>query len=225
MLIPMKEQRQFIPYQRDTYSAKEMLERTTEFYQWMDTRRTVREFSNTPVPKEVMQNIILTASTSPSGAHKQPWSFCLVGDPSLKAIIREGAEEEENQNYHGRMSTTWLQDLEPFETNEHKPFLEIAPWLIVVFKRAYEVVDGEKRNNYYVNESVGLACGVLLTAIHHAGLVALTHTPSPMNFLSKILDRPENERPFLLLPVGYPADNVQVPDLQRKGLSDILTVY
>ena len=225
MLIPMKEQRQFIPYERDTYSAKEMLERTTEFYQWMDTRRTVREFSNTPVPKEVMQNIILTASTSPSGAHKQPWSFCLVGDPSLKAIIREGAEEEENQNYHGRMSTTWLQDLEPFETNEHKPFLEIAPWLIVVFKRAYEVVDGEKRNNYYVNESVGLACGVLLTAIHHAGLVALTHTPSPMNFLSKILDRPENERPFLLLPVGYPADNVQVPDLQRKGLSDILTVY
>ena len=175
---------------------------------------------------EVMENIIMTAATAPSGAHKQPWSFCLVSDPALKSKIRQAAEAEEYENYHGRMSEEWLADLQPFATDWHKPFLEIAPYLIVVFKKAYDLdEDGQKHKNYYVNESVGIAAGFLLAAIHNAGLVALTHTPSPMNFLQAILERPGNERPFLLIPVGYPAEEAEVPELKRKKKEEVLSFY
>lgn len=211
----------FVPYQRDTYSPAEMEARSLEFYNWLDTRRTVREFADTPVPRSVIENIFRAASTAPSGAHKQPWTFCAISNPEMKKQIRQAAEEEEYRNYHGRMSEEWLDDLKVFGTNEHKPFLEIAPWLIVVCRRIYEIENGEKQNNYYVNESVGLATGMLLTAIHHAGLVALTHTPSPMAFLTKLLNRPANERPFLLIPVGYPPQPTTVPDLTRKSLDQI----
>ncbi len=202
-----------------------MLVRSQDFYALMDKRRTVRDFSDKPVPKALIEQLILTASTAPSGAHKQPWTFCAVSDPAMKTKIREAAEKEEYTNYHGRMSDRWLEDLAPFGTNWEKPFLEIAPWLIVVFSRSYERVDGEKRNNYYVNESVGIATGMLLTAIHQAGLVSLTHTPSPMKFLQKTLGRPENERAFLLIPVGYPADEVRVPDIGRKPLEEVGVFY
>jgi nitroreductase len=212
----------FIPYQHQFFSEEEMVARSHAFYEEMDCRRTLREFSDRPVPKEVIENIILAASTAPSGAHKQPWTFCVVSDPEIKKAIRIAAEEEEFTNYNGRMSSEWLKDLEAFDTDWHKPFLETAPYLIVVFKRAYEFTpEGEQRKNYYVVESVGIAIGLLLAAIQKAGLVALTHTPSPMNFLQKILNRPENERPFLLIPVGFPADEAQVPDIQRKKLEDI----
>lgn len=198
-----------------------MLQRSRDFHADMERRRSLRFFSDRPVPKEVIENIIRTASTAPSGAHKQPWTFCVVGEPALKAEIKAAAEAEERESYSGRMSEEWLRDLAPLGTDWQKPFLEIAPWLIVVFKKAYEVEGGERSKCYYVNESVGIACGFLLAAIHHAGLASLTHTPSPMNFLQRILDRPENERPFLLIPVGYPAEGATVPDLQRKPLEQV----
>ncbi|MDX2284366.1 MAG: nitroreductase family protein [Bacteroidia bacterium] len=215
----------FIPYTRDTYLPAEMAVRSRAFYQWLGQRRSLRSFSDAPVPREVIESLILAAGTAPSGAHKQPWTFCAVSDPDLKRRIREAAEEEEYRNYHGRMSDAWLQDLQPFGTDWHKPFLETAPWLIVVFRRIYELEAGQKRQNYYVQESVGLACGLLLAAIHHAGLAALTHTPSPMNFLSEVLGRPDQERPFLLIPVGYPAPDAAVPNLRRKGLDEIAVWY
>ncbi|MEL6593040.1 MAG: nitroreductase family protein [Bacteroidota bacterium] len=216
----------FIPYSRPFVAADEMVQNTAEHFAYMDQRRSLREFSDKPVPREVIENILKSASTAPSGAHKQPWTFCVVGNPDLKKQIREAAEKEEYTNYNGRMSDSWLEDLQPFGTDWHKPFLEIAPWLIIVFKRAYEFgEDGEKLNNYYVNESVGLATGFLLQAIHQAGLVALTHTPSPMNFLTKLLERPSNERSYLLIPVGYPAENAQVPVLERKPIEDISVFY
>lgn len=216
----------FISYQPAAVSAEDMLKRSTAFYDWMNERRTVRDFSDKPIAKEVIENILRTASTAPSGAHKQPWTFCVVSDPEIKKQIRIEAEKEEYESYHGRMSEEWLQDLRPLQTDWHKPFLEIAPYLIVVFKKAYDVgEDGAKKSNYYVNESVGLACGFLLAATHHAGLVALTHTPSPMNFLSKVLDRPENERPFLLIPIGFPATETYVPDLKRKSLEEVVVYY
>ncbi len=212
----------FVRYRPEEYSEKDMLQRSKDFYQFMDSRRTVRDFSAEPIPKEVVENIILTANTAPSGAHKQPWTFCVVSDRAIKKQIRVEAEKEEYESYTNRMSNEWLEDIKPLQTDWHKPFLEIAPYLIIVFKKAYDLKpDGSKANNYYVNESVGLACGFLLAAIHHAGLVALTHTPSPMNFLTKILNRPENERPFLLIPVGYPAEETYVPKLERKKLGDI----
>ncbi len=191
----------------------------------MDKRRSVRDFTAKQVPKEVMENIIKTASTAPSGANKQPWSFCLVGDPKLKKKIRIAAELEEKENYSNRMSKRWLRDLNVFGTSWEKPFLEIAPWHIVVFKRVYEIENEQKHNNYYVGESVGIATGILLTAIHNAGLVSLTHTPSPMNFLSEVLERPPNERAFLLIPVGYPAENAKVPDIKRKAFDEIISYY
>jgi iodotyrosine deiodinase len=216
---------EFISYRGLRYSRTELLQQSREFYQLMNRRRTLREFSDKPVSKEVVEHLLLTAGTAPSGAHKQPWTFCAVSDPALKKAIREGAEKEEYTNYHGRMNEEWVRDLQAFGTDWNKPFLEIAPWLIVVFKKPYDLVDGEQRKNYYVNESVGLACGFLLTAIHNAGLVALTHTPSPMNFLSDILKRPENERPFLLIPIGYPADDARVPNLQRKTAEEFIHFY
>lgn len=216
----------FTTYTRELVPAQEMVQRSADFLQWMDTRRTVRDFSNKEVPKEVIENLIRTASTAPSGAHKQPWSFCAVSNAAIKKAIRVAAEEEEYESYNGRMPAEWLDDLLPLQTDWHKEFLEVAPWLIIVFKKIYEPGDnGKKKNNYYVQESVGLACGFLLSAIHNTGLVALTHTPSPMNFLSKILNRPEHEKPFLLIPVGYPADECLVPQLSRKPLEDVADFY
>jgi nitroreductase len=215
----------FIPFDPRDFSEEETRTRSAEFFEYMDKRRSLRNFTDKPVPREVIENIIKTASTAPSGAHQQPWTFCVIGSEEIKSKIREAAEKEEYENYHGRMSDRWLKDLEPFGTDHIKPFLEIAPWLIVVMKRSYEFVDGEKKNNYYATESVGLATGFLLAAIHNAGLVALTHTPSPMNFLSKVLGRPENEKPFLLIPVGYPADGAEVPVLGRKSLDEMAVFY
>lgn len=215
----------FIPYRTDIYSEEEVLERSRSFYKLMDGRRSVRHFSDKAVPREVVENIIRTASTAPSGAHKQPWTFCLISNAELKSKIRAMAEEEERKSYNGRMSERWLKDLAPLGTDAVKEFIDVAPWIIVAMKRVYEIEDGQKYNNYYVNESVGLACGFLIAAIHNAGLVTLTHTPSPMNFLAKALNRPENERPFLLLPVGFPADNARVPDLKRKDLNEVVCYY
>lgn len=216
----------FEVYTKESYPVSEMQERANDFFTWMDKRRTVRDFSDKPVPKEVIEDLIKTASTAPSGAHKQPWTFCAVSNAEIKKQIRIAAEEEEYESYNGRMPEEWLKDLLPLQTDWHKEFLEIAPWLIIVFKKIYEPGDnGEKKNNYYVQESVGLAAGFLLTAIHNAGLVALTHTPSPMNFLSKILDRPAHEKPFLLIPVGYPADECLVPELTRKPINEIAAFY
>jgi len=216
----------FIPFKRPHVESSEMIKRSTYYYKKMSKRRSLRHFSPKPVDRKVIENLILTAASAPSGAHKQPWTFCAVASPDLKARIREAAENEEKINYEGRMPDSWLQDLLPFNTNWQKPFLEIAPWLIVVFKKSYDLLpDGSKQKNYYVNESVGLATGFLLTAIHEAGLVALTHTPSPMNFLERILGRPENEKAFLLIPVGYPDDNATVPDLKRKALDEVAVFY
>ena len=215
-----------IIHDHESYSKEEMIHRSRTFYQWLDQRRSVREFSDRPVPKEVIENILKAASTAPSGAHKQPWTFCAVSDPNLKTQIRKAAEKEEKESYEHRMGERWKNDLAPMATDMHKPFLEIAPWLIIVCKRPYEISqDGSKKNNYYVNESVGLACGMLIAAIHKAGLVTLTHTPSPMKFLTQLLNRPENERAFLLLPIGYPKDPVYVPDLKRKELDEIAVFY
>jgi nitroreductase len=216
----------FVPYESRKYDPPESEKRALDFLKYMSLRRTVRDFSATNIPKSMIQNLIMTASTAPSGAHKQPWTFCAVSNPVLKKQIREAAEKEEYESYHNRMSEEWLDALAPLGTDWHKEFLEIAPWLIIVFKKAYDfTADGGKKKNYYVNESVGLACGILLAAIHNAGLVALTHTPSPMNFLQKILKRPENERPFLLIPIGFPADGAQVPDLTRKSEGDVIVYY
>lgn len=212
----------FISYKIPFVEGEAMQQKAADYYQWLNTRRSVREFSDKAVPKAVIEQLLLAASTAPSGANKQPWTFCVVSNPEIKKEIRKKAEEEEYKSYSGRMTEEWLKDLAPLGTDWRKPFLEIAPYLIVVFKRNFEFEEnGHKHNNYYVTESVGLACGFLLTAIHHAGLVALTHTPSPMDFLTKILNRPANERPFLLIPVGYPAEEVRVPDISRKELSEV----
>ena len=220
------EEHEFIPFIREVFSDDEMLERSESFFRWADKRRSVRDFSDKPVPKEVMENLIMTASTAPSGAHKQPWTFCLISNSELKSKLRELAEEEEKKSYGGRMSEQWLKDLEPLGTDWVKEFIDVAPWIVIVMKRAYEEgEDGSKMNNYYVNESVGLASGFLLMAIHNAGLVALTHTPSPMNFITKALDRPENERPFLLIPVGRPAEDAKVPSLERKSKNQVIDYY
>jgi iodotyrosine deiodinase len=216
----------FIPYTGNQYETDEMIERSRNYYQFMDKRRSVRDFSNQDVPQEVIDNILKTASSAPSGAHKQPWVFCVVRNKQLKHKIRELAEAEEKRNYESRMSERWLKDLEPFGTNEIKEFIDIAPWIIVVMKKTYDLDEyGNKTTNYYVNESVGIACGFLISAIHHAGLVTLTHTPSPMNFISKALNRPENEKPYLLLPIGYPAANCVVPNIERKKLNEIAIYY
>jgi nitroreductase len=216
----------FISYSGKSYSSEEMIERSKSFYKWAEKRRSVRDFSSKSVPKEVMENILMTASSAPSGAHKQPWTFCLISNAKLKSRIRELAEEEERKSYEGRMSEAWLKDLEPLGTDAVKEFIDIAPWIVIVMKRPYEFTeDGGKHKNYYVPESVGLASGFLLMAIHNAGLVALTHTPSPMNFIAKALERPENERPFLLIPVGYAAEDAQVPELTRKSNSDVIEYY
>jgi nitroreductase len=216
----------FIDYSRQRLSDQDMISRAQMFYEEMNSRRSVRAFSDESIPHGVIENIIRTAATAPSGANKQPWTFCVVYNPALKKKIREAAEQEEKQNYSKRMSEEWLQDLAPLGTDENKQFLETAPALIVVFRRPYEEgSDQQKRPNYYVSESVGIACGMLITAIHHAGLCCLTHTPSPMNFLERILDRPSNERAYLLIPVGFPASGVKVPDIRRKPLEICMKNY
>lgn len=216
----------FVPYAPPVIDEVEMLRRSLAFFQQMDQRRSVREFSSRPVSEKVMENILRTASTAPSGAHKQPWTFCLVSSPELKKQIRIAAEKEEYESYHSRMNEEWLKDLRPLQTSWEKPFLEVAPYLVVVFKQVYGTdASLGRESHYYVNESVGLACGLLLAAIHQAGLVSLTHTPSPMNFLTGLLQRPANERPFLLIPVGYPADSTYVPKLKRKALDKVCVYY
>lgn len=202
----------------------EMRARARAFYETMRQRRTVRDFSDRPVAREVIEDCLRAAGTAPNGANRQPWHFVAVADPAIKRRIREAAEEEERAFYHGRAPDDWLEALAHLGTDEHKPFLECAPWLIAVFAESYEALaDGGKRKNYYVTESVGIATGMLITALHEAGLATLTHTPSPMGFLNDVLERPSNERPFLLLVTGHPADDATVPDIDKKPLEQIAT--
>jgi nitroreductase len=205
------------------YAEGEARRRAREFLHEIRKRRTVRQFSSEPVPREILEDCIAAAATAPSGAHKQPWTFVLVTDPALKSRIREAAEKEERAFYGGRAPERWLRDLEPFHTDAHKPYLEVAPALIAVFAQKHGTPAADERH-YYVQESVGIAVGMLLVALHHAGLASLTHTPSPMGFLAELLERPSNERAFVLIPVGYPADNAEVPDIERKPLSEVLVV-
>ena len=215
-----------IRYESKPISKAKVLKQSEKFYKKMNDRRSIRDFSNKAIPREVIENIIKTASTAPSGAHKQPWTFCVVENPEIKRQIRKAAEAEERKSYEGRMSDSWLDDIKPMGTNASKPFIEIAPYIIIVFKHLFEYDDnGEKLQNYYVNESVGIACGMLIAAIQNAGLKTLTHTPSPMRFLEKILERPDNERAFLLLPVGYASSDCFVPKLTRKPLNEISRFY
>jgi nitroreductase len=197
-----------------------MARASSNFLSLMRFRRSVRQFSDQDIPIEVMKNIVSAAAAAPSGANKEPWYFSIVSNPIVKHEIRIGAENEEKAFYTQKAPASWLEDLNKFGTDWHKEFLEVAPYLIIVFKQIYDLQNGEKYKNYYVNESVGIACGILLTAIHSAGLVALTHTPSPMGFLEKACKRPPNERAFLLIPVGYPAVNAKVPDLKKKQFSE-----
>lgn len=204
------------------YSPEEMTSRANEFYEMLKCRRTVREFSDRPVPKEVLEKCILAAGTAPNGANKQPWHFAVVTSPEIKKKVRAAAEEEEHEFYNRRAPQDWLDDLEVFETNEHKPFLEKAPALIGIFAQSFHLnEEGEKEKHYYVKESVGIATGMLITALHNAGLATLTHTPSPMGFLTEVMQRPAHEKAFLLLVVGYPEEGVTVPKITKKPLEEI----
>ena len=216
-----------IPYGLPRLDADEMRRRLEALHAHLDARRSVRFFSREPIPIDVLEQAIRIAGTAPSGAHKQPWTFCIVTDPALRKRIREAVEEEEYRSYTDRMSDRWLEDLQPLATDHVKPFIEEAPALIIVFKRVHEVdmETGQKHPNYYVQESCGIAVGLLLAALHEAGLAALTHTPSPMNFLAELLERPDNERAFLNIPVGWPADDATVPNLSRKTLDEICVHY
>lgn len=205
-------------------SPDEMRSRARAFYEDVRRRRTVREFSDRPVAREVIETCLLAAGTAPNGANRQPWHFVAVSDPEIKRRIRVAAEEEEREFYSVRAPDDWLEALAPLGTDEHKPFLERAPWLVAIFAQSYEpAAGGGRRKNYYVTESVGIATGILVTACHEAGLVSLTHTPSPMGFLNEILGRPKHERPFLLLVIGYPDEGARVPDIGKKPLGEIAT--
>ncbi|MBN2730973.1 MAG: nitroreductase family protein [Balneolaceae bacterium] len=221
----MTVQKQFVPHTEYTeYPANQMKKRARLFYEDLKRRRTVREFSNRDIPREVIEDCLLAAGTAPNGANMQPWHFVVVQNPKIKTKIRVEAEKEEKEFYERRASEEWLKALEPLGTDESKPFLEDAPCLIAIFAKSYGITEnGDKVRNYYVKESVGIATGMLITAIHNAGLVSLTHTPSPMGFLNDILDRPDNERPFLLLVAGYPKEGVKVPDITKKPLEEIAT--
>ena len=221
---PMAEDYRPIPYTLDRLPEEQLLTTAAQIFEEMDRRRSVRHFSDEPVPRRVIENAIAAASTAPSGANLQPWTFVLVGDPETKRRIRVAAEREEYENYEGgRLPADWLDALRPLGTDWRKPYLETAPWLIVVFEQRYGItVDGSRRKHFYVKESVGIACGFLIATLHRLGLAALTHTPSPMAFLSKVLNRPRNERAFVLMPVGYPADDCVVPAISRKPLADVL---
>jgi len=216
-------QAQFSPLNFRRLPETEQLAASRTFLATMQTRRTVRDFSTDPVPFELVQNAIATAATAPSGANQQPWKFVVVSDPALKKRIREAAEAEEKESYARRMSQEWLAALAHLGTDWHKPHLEDAPYLIVVFQEVYGMdASGEKIKHYYVSESVGIAVGLLLASLHQAGLATLTHTPSPMGFLGAILQRPANERAYVVIPVGYPADDAQVPVINKKPLAEVL---
>ncbi len=222
----MEKTSKYIHYQSLEIPNNDGLKAAEKFYNTMNQRRSVRDFSDRPVDEKIIETIIKTAGTAPSGAHKQPWVFCAISNKDLKHEIRLLAEAEERQNYESRMGEAWKKDLEPFGTNAVKAFIDIAPWLIIVMRKPFDINEaGEKQKNYYVSESVGIATGLLISAIHQAGLVTLTHTPSPMDFLARILKRPSNEKPFILLPVGYPAKAAQIPDLQRKPIDEIAKYY
>jgi nitroreductase len=223
----MKEEHRFIPLPEfREYHVNEMEARASEFYAEIRRRRTVRHFSDRPVPRKVIEACLLAAGTAPSGANLQPWHFAVVTDPAVKHEIRVAAEAEECEFYTRRAPQDWLTALEPYGTDENKPYLEIAPCLIAIFVQRYGVQeDGQKVKHYYTHESVGIATGFLIAALHYAGLATLTHTPSPMEFLNQILDRPENEKPFLLLVVGYPAGDARVPDIRKKTLGEIATFF
>ena len=211
-----------VPYTVEPLPEAESLARAEAFFETMDARRSVRDFSDRPVPRAVVERAIATASTAPSGAHMQPWTFVAVSDADTKRRIREAAEAEERESYGGRMSDEWLEALAPLGTDWRKPFLETAPWLVVLFAQRWGLrPDGSKRKHYYVQESCGIAAGLFIAALHQAGLATLTHTPSPMRFLSEILERPAQEAPFILFPVGYPAEGARVPDLTRKPIDDV----
>lgn len=213
-----------IPYHPLSVPIEDAEAIADSIYEEMNSRRSVREFSETPVPRTIIEQAIRCASTAPSGAHQQPWTFVLIGDPEMKRRIRIAAETEERENYEGgRLPPHWKQDLEPLGTDWRKPFLETVPWIVVVFEQRYGTrPDGSRQHHYYVKESVGIACGLFIDALHRMGLSTLTHTPSPMAFLRELLGRPESERPFVLFPIGYAADGCEVPDLQRKPLDQIM---
>jgi nitroreductase len=224
--MPESRSNPFVPYRPERLSEPEMLRRGREFYERMSRRRSVRFFSAEPVPRACIEWAVRAAGTAPSGAHRQPWRFVAVADPEVKRRIREAAETEERQGYEGgRFPPEWLEALAPLGTDWHKEFLETAPWIVVCFREMHGVrADGSKVTNYYISESVGIACGLFLAALHSMGLSTLTHTPNPMGFLSEILGRPQNEKPFILFPVGYAAEDAVVPDLTRKTLREILSV-
>jgi nitroreductase len=213
----------FVPLSFRRRPLEEMVARAGAFFDEMNARRTTRHFSTEPVPRELIELAIRTAGTAPSGAHIQPWTFVVVDDPELKRQIREAAEKEEWLNYHGRMPQEWLDALAPLGTDEHKPHLTDAPYVVVLFEQRHGLrPDGGKRTHYYVAESCGIAAGLFIAAVHHMGLVTLTHTPSPMGFLNTLLKRPPNERPYLVMPVGYPAPDARVPDIRRKEPGEIM---
>jgi iodotyrosine deiodinase len=214
---------EFYPYEHVRIPPEEQHARAEEFYQLCCRRRSIREFSPTPVERGLLERLVLTAASAPSGANRQPWHFVVVTNPDLKKKIRQAAEAEERKSYGERMSQQWLEDLAPLGTTWQKEFLETAPALIAVFARGYDVENGRIHKNYYVKESVGIAVGFFLLAVHNAGLVALTHTPSPMDFLGPLLGRPDNERAFVLIPVGYPKEGTQVPNIGRKLLTEVST--
>ncbi len=218
-----------VPYpDHISYSGSEMIERAQTFLALMKKRHTVRDFSEKPVPRQLIETCLLTAGLAPNGANRQPWHFAVLGPGGKRRIIREAAEEEERNFYAGRAGEEWLDALKPLGTNPDKPFLETAPWLIVVFAQRYEVgPDGAKRKNYYVPESVGIACGLLVTALHNAGLVSLTHTPSPMGFLNEICGRPDNEKPLMIVVAGHPAKGATIPKeaLSKKSLQEIASFF
>lgn len=213
----------FVEFDQRRLNLREMRSRATEFRDELATRRSLRMFAPDPVPRDLIELAIESASTAPSGAHKQPWTFVATNNAEIKGQIRASAEEEERVNYmDNRMNSEWQEALAPIGTDHHKEFLEVAPWVVVLFEQRYELTpDGDRRRNYYVKESCGIAAGLFIAALHHMGLATLTHTPTPMAFLSGVLDRPANERPFVLFPVGYPLPGAMVPDLQRKPLADV----
>ncbi len=213
----------FVPVTWERLEPAEMVARAGAFYELMRRRRSIRSFTSEPPPRACVEYAIRAAATAPSGAHRQPWRFVIVDDPALKRAIRMAAEEEERENYEHRFPPEWLDALARLGTDWHKEFLEVAPYLVVVFKESFGYDDqGRKVTNYYVNESVGIACGLFIAALHDMGLATLTHTPSPMGFLSRLLNRPSNEKPYILFPIGYPAPDATVPDLYRKSLEELV---
>lgn len=214
----------FVPLGFERLDQPEMVRRARGFYEHMDRRRSVREFSPEPVPRELIELAIMTASTAPSGAHQQPWTWVVIDDADTKRVLREAVEREERENYEGgRMPAEWQRALEPLGTTYEKPYLEVVPWIVVVFEQAYGIdADGRRRKHYYAKQSAGIACGLFIAALHTMGLATLTHTPGPMEFLRRLLDRPRNERAFMLFPVGYPSEPSLVPDLKRKSLSEVI---